>query len=676
MPGRDRSPSSERLTGEERRRCRSAWEAWHRQHAAGLDLAERGKNGRRPGLLLLCEGRRSEGEGGRVWLRGCGGNPRWEWKASRAVITDAQLLPGNRLLLGEGRSAFEGGVHVVERDPTGKLLSEAGVEAGGPIICRRLRNGNTFVSSSHAALEVTPTGKTVTRHREVLQVDRYFPSAEPRLLGNGRIAWIDGRSRVIAAYNPATRRTVGPVPLELSSAARGIEVLPNGHWLLGGFIPDAHLLEADTTGKTVWQCRAPGVWSAARLRNGNTVVGSVELTVHGYRGIYEVDAAGRKVWEDFSVGFVNRIRVCLPLVRFGFDHPPEAPVDIDSVAYRIKGLKDKDPTVRHRTALLLGPLGPKAEAALPALFDALDGLDKDQQRHVEGVMHAVVGIKSLPIVLKAAKDKCPVRRKAAVGLLYKFPDQPRLTVPALLDSFKDGSSLVRREAALRALSFVNEKDVVLALIRALKDKDVPPRPGEMGVAELAAFSLGRPSPYPKLAMRALVEATEAGGERLAGTAIRSLGYLAIGEEAVRATVISLLIDILKDPKQETAKRSEAAFALSNIGPKAKAAVPALREAIRNRAPADPRTGGNLLGNALYALVQMGVEAREAVPDLIAVLRDHTQDPRDRQMAVEALGSMGPAARAALPILAAVSDDDREDIRVRDAARKALPKIRR
>src|SRR5262249_23876187 len=32
-------------TAEVRRRCRTAWEAWHRKHAAALDLAERGKDG-------------------------------------------------------------------------------------------------------------------------------------------------------------------------------------------------------------------------------------------------------------------------------------------------------------------------------------------------------------------------------------------------------------------------------------------------------------------------------------------------------------------------------------------------------------------------------------------------------------------------------------------------------
>jgi hypothetical protein len=50
--------------------------------------------------------------------------------------------------------------------------------------------------------------------------------------------------------------------------------------------------EYDQTGKELWSVDAPGVWSAARLKNGNTLI-----TCN--RRVYEIDPQGKTVW-DFT----------------------------------------------------------------------------------------------------------------------------------------------------------------------------------------------------------------------------------------------------------------------------------------------------------------------------------------------------------------------------------------
>jgi HEAT repeat protein len=259
--------------------------------------------------------------------------------------------------------------------------------------------------------------------------------------------------------------------------------------------------------------------------------------------------------------------------------------------------------------------------------------------------------------------------------LHRFRDQPGTVVPTLLKALKDKDELVRREAATRSRSFVNEKEIVLALIQALDDPAVAPSPGEMSVAQLAADSLGCPGPHRKLAVAALTEAARAGGdERVRYTAIWTLGFIAAKEEAAAPTVVPLLIEALKDAKEKGRNRAIAAHALSLIGPRAKAAVPALRAIVLDQKAEDADAAFAILGNALVALRSIGPDARDAVPELIAILGDKFNKASHRQLAAEALGNIGHAAKSALPTLRAVREAVRELDRVREAATTALLKI--
>jgi HEAT repeat protein len=144
--------------------------------------------------------------------------------------------------------------------------------------------------------------------------------------------------------------------------------------------------------------------------------------------------------------------------------------------------------------------------------------------------------------------------------------------------------------------------------------------------------------------------------------------------------ISALIRALKSQDRRT--RWESVIALSEMGPPAKAAVPALAKALRDH-DADVRHGAataltnkgpaaiSVLAEALedtdagvrrevaIALGNIGAPAKVAVPTLVKTLRDPYINVR--REAVIALGEMGPPAEAAVPALTKALEDPDEDV---------------
>jgi HEAT repeat protein len=130
---------------------------------------------------------------------------------------------------------------------------------------------------------------------------------------------------------------------------------------------------------------------------------------------------------------------------------------------------------------------------------------------------------------------------------------------------------------------------------------------------------------------------------------------------------------LKNPDPEV--RLKSACLLLELGPIAKFAIPALREALEDKDPRvrvkvaealwrierpEPRVlllvlldslkekDATVRINALVVLGRIGAGARTAVPDMIAALKDKEEDVRLE--AVLALGQLGPAAKSAIPAL--------------------------
>jgi PAS domain S-box-containing protein len=133
----------------------------------------------------------------------------------------------------------------------------------------------------------------------------------------------------------------------------------------------------------------------------------------------------------------------------------------------------------------------------------------------------------------------------------------------------------------------------------------------------------------------------------------------IGPEAKAA--VPALIESLKDGEEGV--REAAAKSLGKIGPEAKAAVQALIEMLKDE-------DKYVLGAATEALGYIGIEAKAAVPTLIGALKDPDID--FRRLAARTLGKIGPEAKAAVPALVEALKDN--DGNVRWFTAEALKKI--
>jgi len=157
-------------------------------------------------------------------------------------------------------------------------------------------------------------------------------------------------------------------------------------------------------------------------------------------------------------------------------------------------------------------------------------------------------------------------------------------------------------------------------------------------------------------------------------------------------LIKTIIKELKDEDEEVRGTAAALIALGLFGPEAKAAVPALVEALKDKdrvredavralAQIGPPAvtalvralkdkDENLRQQAATVLGKIGAEAKAAVPALVEVLKD--KDKNVRQQAAIALGKIGLGAKAAVPALVEALKD--KDKNLRQQAAVALVQI--
>ena len=154
-----------------------------------------------------------------------------------------------------------------------------------------------------------------------------------------------------------------------------------------------------------------------------------------------------------------------------------------------------------------------------------------------------------------------------------------------------------------------------------------------------------------LAIPVLLESLQSKNSRVRSAAIHALADLRSGDERVTPALIAAL----KDP--DTTISHVAVSALADLG---ETAVPALSAAL-----AKPESRGL----AALALAHIGPKAKAAVPALVAALDDPTAHVR--REVLTALAAIGPAAgrAAAAPVAKRLETDP--DLRVRQSAAFAL-----
>jgi HEAT repeat protein len=335
-----------------------------------------------------------------------------------------------------------------------------------------------------------------------------------------------------------------------------------------------------------------------------------------------------------------------------------------TVPILIEGLEDKGMDLEDRKgcAWVLGEMGPKAKAAVPELIAALRGIGKTSRTTSTVALASYasealgrMGEPAVPALTKALRDEdAEIRKNAAwalfrmgpkakgavpaliakskdaqvdvrrfaIGALAKIGPAAREAVPALIERLKDEHGGVRRNAGW-ALGHIGApaKDAVPTLIVTLNDKDKAAR-------DSAVWALGRIGPPAKAAVPALIEALKI--ERHSELAAEALGRIGANAKAAVPTLGTLL------EQSRGATKIKVALAFWRITGQEAKALPVLTAALQDRQAFVRR-------DAADALAEMGPKAKAAVPGLIALMERKSPRFYDRRAAYQALKKIDPQA---------------------------------
>jgi hypothetical protein len=274
-PGSDENAS--------RRKLVEAWQTWWKDHGDRVESARLEEIARELGFTLVVLL-----DAGQVLDLDASNRQRWKVEGLQFPL-DAQLLPGNRVLVAE-----HNGNRVTERNQKGDVVWEKAIES--PLAAQRLPNGNTFIATPAQLIEVDGKGKEVFNYIR--------PGGESIMkaqkLANGDIAMITklGVTRYVRIDKAG--KELGSFGVNLATSGGKIDVTPKGHVL----VPEMNnnrVVEHDPDGKIVWEAMVSDPVAAVRLPNGHTLVTS--MTLHQ---AIELDRKGKEVWHYKTTTRVTR----------------------------------------------------------------------------------------------------------------------------------------------------------------------------------------------------------------------------------------------------------------------------------------------------------------------------------------------------------------------------------
>ncbi len=296
--------------------------------------------------------------------------------------------------------------------------------------------------------------------------------------------------------------------------------------------------------------------------------------------------------------------------------------------------------------LVAAELGPDAKQLTPDLVDVL------KHEAPECRMHALFALGEIGPGAKSAaasvatlletEELESVKYAAAYALSeIDSSDETKSVLAKLLDSGDVGLACIAARGLLRIdRGGANDEKAEKAVIAALNAKDED-------IRHLAVRTLAESVPEEKPASPAIVDAFVAAMEDADPVVIEEViaALAAQGQHVVGPISRGLANDKLRPIAVQVARR---------MGPEAKAAVPALIEAM------DATEDDPLLRREIhFALAAIGPDAAAAVPKLTQALSDEI--PEIRYSACYALGGIGPSAESCVQAISKLYRSDQEDV---------------
>jgi HEAT repeat protein len=237
------------------------------------------------------------------------------------------------------------------------------------------------------------------------------------------------------------------------------------------------------------------------------------------------------------------------------------------------------------------------------------------------------------------------------GLSAVLADGARIDAKVIVPALRDPDSEVRAAAA-EALAR-SGREAIAPMIELLGSAE----PADQARAARVLAEMGIESKARVPALVRVLGVSDDGVQEAALDALASIG------SAASAAVTPISRMLAARPSLD--KRKVLIYALGQIGPASKPAVPLITEALRDQSDRE-----GFVNNAADALGKIGPGAASAVPALIAALG--SGDVRLPTSATAALGNIGAEAKAAIPALVEAMEREEQEYKKNQA--KAVGQI--
>jgi HEAT repeat protein len=418
---------------------------------------------------------------------------------------------------------------------------------------------------------------------------------------------------------------------------------------------------------------------AERLKDTEMSVRTGALNALSHLGPAARSALPQVIEVAQDANFAIRYQCLMALEQIGGDPAVLRPV-------ALAGLKDAAPLVRTQALSLLWVADPKHPDLLPKIRELLGAPGSPYQAlHLLGRMGPDAA-KAVPDLVNLLKGSDPNLRRSVVQTLGQIGPPSREAVPTLVELLEQRDYALRQYllVALRAIGGADPKALVPALQKVVQQEQNYLRGqaidllGEQGPAAGDAVGLLLEElrrPQWGFQMQAAAALSRIAPERarqegvplvrkwvqLPNTQLLAAGAV-LRMDPQNKEALGVLQAALKNVQDY--QRQQAADILAGLGPAAREALPALREAMRDRVPA-------VRVPAAAAVWRAAGDTEAVVPVLVECLKAGNFIYVRHQAAMK-LADIGPAAKAAVPALREARGD--ADQYLRTLATTALKKI--